>query len=170
MPTLDATVGGTSSNTYALVAAADTYLDERLRSSAWTGESDVDVKERALIMATRQIDVLDFKGYKNSADQALEWPRSDVYDRDGEPYATDSIPTLIQHATFELALDLLNANADSVDRFANSGLEAFDRAKVGPLEVEPSHNRRAGQIPDRVMRLLAHVRASAGLMQTLERA
>lgn len=170
MPTLDATVGGADANTYALVAAADTYFDERLQASAWTGESDTDVKERALIMATRQLDVLDFVGYRNSTTQALQWPRSDVYDRDGEPYATDSIPAIVQQAMFEIALDLLNANAESVDGFANSGLEKFDRAKVGPLEVEPNHAYRAGQIPDRVMRMLAHVRASAGLMGTLERA
>lgn len=169
MPTLDDTVGGASSNTYALVAVGDTYFDERLQASAWTGESDVDVKERALIMATRQLDVLDFVGYKNSAGQALKWPRSDAYDEDGEEYPTDAIPTVIQHAMFEIALELLNANASATDPFANSGLEAFNVAKVGPIEVEPNHSVRAGGLSDRVLRMIAHVRASSGLMATLER-
>ena len=169
MPTLVATAGSATANAYATVAAGDTYFDERLQASAWTGESDEDVKERALIMATRQLDTLDFVGFKNSTEQALEWPREDAWDRDGEPYATDSIPTLIQHATFEVALDLLNGNADGTDRFANDGLERFDRAKIGVLEVEPNHGRRQAQIPDRVLRMLAHVRRSAGLMAELVR-
>lgn len=169
MATLDATVGGASANAYAAVADGDTYFDERLQASAWTGESDAAVKTRALIMATRRLDQETFVGYKNSTSQALEWPREDAYDRDGEEYTTTAIPTVIKHAMFEIALAFLNSNADSSDPMANDGLERFDRARVGPMYVDVNHAHRATDLPDHVRRMLSHVLESQGLMGTLER-
>lgn len=170
MPTIDATVGGASANSYSEVADADTYFDERLQVSNWTGESDTDVKERALIMATRRIDAFDFEGVKVTTTQALKWPRIDAFDEDGEEYDTDAIPTVVLYATYELALAYLNDAAGSTDPLAPTGLEQFDRAKVGPLEVDINHARRAGSVPDHVLRLLAPVLRTAGFMATLERA
>lgn len=170
MPTLDATVGGPNANAYAEVADADTYFDERLQAANWTGESDEDVKERALIMATRRVDAFDFEGVKVSTAQALKWPRIDAYDEDDEEYPTDAIPTVVLYATYELALAYLNDVAGSTDPLAPTGLEQFDRAKVGPLEVEVNHSHRAGAVPDHVLRLLAPVLRSAGFMATMERA
>lgn len=169
MPTLDATVGGASANAYAEVSDADTYFDERLQAANWTGESSADVKERALIMATRRLDVLEYTGYRNATTQALKWPRSDAFDEDGEEYATDAIPAVIIEATYETALWLLNKTAESTDPLQNTGLEAFERAKVGPLDVTPRRSVRSGSLPDHVMRMLAHVRRSAGLVATMER-
>ncbi len=169
MPTLDATVGGASANAYALVTAADTYFDGRLQASAWTGESDEDVKERALIMAAQQIDTLRYKGFKNSSAQARQFPRENIYDRDGEPYSTTAIPQIVLEAYYETALEILNANADGTDAFANDGLERFDRAKVGKLEVEPNHSRSQAKVSDRVRRMLSHLIVSTGLVRPLER-
>lgn len=170
MPTLTATVGGASSNAYALVTAGDTYFDERLQASNWTGESDADVKGRALVMATRRLDTFRWAGIKNATSQALEWPREGVFDKDGEEYATDSIPTFIQHAMFEIALDFLNQNASSEDPLSGDGLDRFDRAKIGPMEVEVNHARSSTDVPDHVRRLIAHALQSNGLMAELEKA
>lgn len=170
MPTIQAAAGHASANSYAEVADADTYFDERLQASNWTGEADADVKERALIQATRQLDQYDFVGTKTSTGQALKWPRQDAFDEDGEEYATDSVPTIIQHATFELALKLLNDNAASTDTLAPTGLEQFKRAKVGPVEVEVDRAHRTSDLPDHVMLLIGHVLRSAGMVATLERA
>ena len=120
-------------------------------------------------MATRALDTLAFEGFKNSTSQALEWPRDGAFDKDGEEYTTTAIPTVVQHAMFEVALHYLNKNAESSDPIANDGLERFNRAKVGPMDVEINHAQQAAEVPAYVKRMLAHVLESSGLMATLER-
>lgn len=158
MPTLVATAGASNANAYETVANADTYFDERLNASEWTAETDTDVKERALIMATRRLDQEWYEGEKAATSQALEWPREDATDKDGEEYATTTIPTFLKHATCELALRLLND--DTTDTLADTGMEEFQRVKVGEIEVERFQGFEAGQLPDNVRRLIAHVLAT----------
>lgn len=169
MPTLVATAGSATANSYATVAEGDTYFDERVQATNWTGEADADVKERALIMATRRIDTLRFEGSKSASGQALKWPRIDAFDDNGDEYATDAVPTIVKHATFEQALTILNDNAAAKDSFAPTGLEPFTRAKVGPLEVEIDKGYQPGELSDEVRRLLRPVLRSHGLMAELVR-
>lgn len=169
MPTLTATASSATANSYATVAEGNAYFDERVQASNWTGESDADVKERALIMATRRVDQLSFEGAKSTDTQALKWPRINAFDESGYEYDTDAVPTLVKHATFEIALKILNDNADSTDPLADSGLEQFDRAKVGPLDVEINHTRSSTALPDNVTRILRPVLRGSGMMATLER-
>jgi len=154
MPTLVATVGSASANAYATTTDADTYFDERLNASAWTAAT-TDDKERALIMATRRLDQERFVGEKSATAQALEWPRQDALDKDGEEYDTATIPAPVKQATYELALRLLNDSTN--DTLADTGIEEFRRAKVGELEVERFAGYEAGQLPANVRRLVEHV-------------
>ena len=71
MPTITATVGSASANSYVSAAEATTYFDERSNASAYTGETDADVQARALITASRRIE---FYGGKSRGSAA----RSDV--------------------------------------------------------------------------------------------
>lgn len=168
MPTVVATAGATNANSYATVAEGTTYFDERLQTDNWT---DADNQARALIMATRRIDTLRFEGEKAASGQALKWPRISVFDDNGDEYASDSIPTLVKHATFEEALRILNDNASSKDTFAVTGLAQFKRAKVGPLEVEIDETFRPGDLTDTALRILRPVLLrSAGLLAELVRA
>lgn len=169
MPTLVATAGSATANSYATVAEGDTYFDERVQSTNWTGEASADVKERALIMATRRIDTLRFEGDKTTSGQALKWPRIDAFDDNLDEYDTTVVPAIVKHATFEEALRILNDNASSKDTFAPTGLESFTRAKVGPLEVEIDKSFRPGELNDATRRLLRPVLKSAGLMAQLVR-
>jgi hypothetical protein len=164
MPILVATAGATNANSYATMAEADTYFDERLQATNWIGE-----KARALIMATRRIDVLRFEGEKVSTAQALKWPRIEAYDDDGEEYDTSTVPAIVKQATYELALKILNDDAASTDTLGVTGLESIRRAKVGPLEVEVYKGFKAADLPDTVLRLLRPVLASSGLMAELVR-
>jgi hypothetical protein len=169
MPTLDATVGGPDANSYATIAEGDTYFGERVQAPNWTGESSVDVKAQALIMATRRIDHLSFRGVKTTDVQALKWPRIGAFDESGYEYDPAAIPALVKQATFEWALHILNGNAGGTDPFADGGLEQFDRAKVGPLEVEIRKAHKATKTPDIVMRILRPLLRGSGLMAMLER-
>jgi len=154
MPTLTATIGSASANAYITTAKGDTYADERLNASAWTGAA-TDDKERALIMATRRLDQERFSGEKATTGQALEWPRIWAFDKDEEEYASNVIPEPVQQATFELALRYLNDG--TTDALADTGIEEFKRAKVGELEVERFAGFEAGQLPANVRRLIQHV-------------
>lgn len=166
MPTLVATAGSTTANSYATVAEGDTYFDERLNSAAWTGASvTTDTKERALIMATRRLDQETYAGNKTTTAQALEWPREYVVDKDGEEYDSATIPTFVKEATFEMALRLLNDA--TTDTFADTGLEEFRRAKVGEMEVERYAGYRAGRLPEHVRRELEHVLKSGRMSAEL---
>lgn len=170
MPTIVATAGSSSANSYVTDAEADTYFDERLQASEWTGESDDDVKARALIQATNRLDEERYRGEKVSTGQALKWPRAYVYDEDGYEYATDSIPQIVKDATCELALSLLVANAASTDAAANTGLEGFKRVKIGPIEVEKDDSYEAAELPETVTRKLDHVIATSAYSAPIFRA
>lgn len=167
MPTLVETPGAATSNSYVSVADADAYFDARLNSSKFTGDS-TDNKERALIQATRWLDrQASFEGEKASSGQALKWPRIWATDEDGEEYDSATIPAIIEDATCELALYLLNLG--STDPLMNTGLEQFEEAKVGPMDVTTRDSFRTGQLPDHVLEIISPVSTGSGLTVPLYR-
>ncbi len=152
---LDATIGGTASNSYATVAEAQAYFDERLHPDDWDNAATPgDNQTRALIEATRRIDLERFEGTRVDRDQALKWPRFEADDFDGWVYESNLIPDIVKRATYEMAIALLGASSDPL---AEGGLEGFKRVKVGPIEVEPNLEESAIELPDVVLRLLAPV-------------
>lgn len=150
--TLVVTVGGASSNSYATRAEGDTYAGDRLQSTAWTGASN-DEKDQALLQATRRIDQEDFAGWKVDEDQALSWPRSGVVGRNGYTLDHETIPQLVKDAQIELAIQYLGAAA-SADPLASSGLDQFERVKVGSLEVVPRTQYTTDALSDIIRRIL----------------
>lgn len=170
MPTLDATVAGSDSNSYITVDEGDTFADERLQTTNWDNAASADVKERALIMATRRLDAEKYQGLKDTDGQALKWPRINATNDDGEEFDTDTIPAIVKEATFELALHYLNENAGSNDPLAPTGLEQFSEATVGPMRVSIRPGFDAGQLPETVQRLLRPVLRTASNSGRLLRA
>lgn len=126
---LDATAGGTSSNSYATLAQAEAYMATLSFKTAWTGADAV--KEAALQQATRLLDTLYFVGTKTANTQALQWPRWGVIDRNGFPVDSASIPQQLVNATSEFALRLLEA-----DRAKDAGAIVPSKLKAGALELE----------------------------------
>jgi hypothetical protein len=130
---LDDTVGGEDSNTYISLASANTYFESRLNVTNWTSASD-DEKNRSLAMATRMLDDLyNFQGCKLTAAAALRWPRSNVYDIDGYYVSSEAIPTAVEEATCEQALELLKSDITSTPTLLSQG---FEEAQVGPLKIK----------------------------------
>lgn len=160
---IDATVGGASANSYVTVAEADAYFEARLNVAAWD-DATADQQIRALIQATRRIDAEDFRGEKANTAQALEWPRYNVLDRDGYFYDEGVIPPVVKHAQCEMALALLASDSDA---FADSGLEGFREAEIGPLRVVVAQGRPATKLPDIVSRLLRPVTEAGGASRRL---
>lgn len=127
---LDATVGGTASDTYGTLAEADAYFTSR-GIAEWTGTDTA--KEQALRKATTYLDSAyrsRWKGLRVSRDQALAWPRSYAIDSDGYSIEADEIPDELKSAQFEVAI-LYIAGTDP--------LATADRAvkseQVGDLSV-----------------------------------
>lgn len=106
MPTaIDATVGGTSANSYITVAEGDTFAGDVLPTPAWSAATS-DNKIRALLAATARLDELEWVGTRATTTQSLAWPRADA--KCGEKdYDDDVIPAEVKRGTFELANLLL---------------------------------------------------------------
>jgi len=130
--TIDATLGGVSANSYVTLAAADAYFETVPDSSTWTAKT-TDQKNRALISATRWINVLSFYGKLCSDTQALKWPRKD-YTVDGINLACTLIPEPIKTATYELARALANDTDAITGTTGTTGI--YDEVELGELKVK----------------------------------
>jgi hypothetical protein len=125
--TLDATVGSPTGNSYTTVAGANALAAYRVGADAWAG-LETDQKVQYIVMATRDLDTLRFRGAKATATQALEWPRT------GTEYADDEIPARLIAATVERALDIMravavDASADALNPVASN----IKEDTVGPI-------------------------------------
>lgn len=122
MPTIDATVGGVNSNSFETLAEAEAYFATRLPLSGW---DEADDKNVLLIMATRVLSALamPFKqlilpqggapayyitrrtwtGAPASSTQRLPWPRTGMYDANGNAIPSNVIPQALKDAESELA-------------------------------------------------------------------
>jgi hypothetical protein len=127
---LDATVGGTASDTYGTLVEADAYWTAR-QAADWAPTEAA--KEYALRKAAQYLDNVyrgRWKGLKVNREQALAWPRSYAIDSDGYSVEADTIPQELKNAQFEVAL-LYIAGTDplaTVDRAVKS-------EQVGELSV-----------------------------------
>src|SRR5690242_11091243 len=92
------TPGGTTANSYTSVEFATSYLmSERIGAEDWQ-DVGPERKEAALIQATRFLERKSYQGYKSDSAQALKFPRTGIFDEDGDQYATDAVPDDVQRA------------------------------------------------------------------------
>ena len=95
--------GKADAQSYASLATADSYHTLR-GNSDWAG-TDTE-KEAALVRATDWIDARLFSrwpGLRYSTTQALEWPRAEAYDQDGNDISS-TVPAALVKALCEAAL------------------------------------------------------------------
>lgn len=150
------TVGSASANSFVSVAEADTYLEARLNSSAWTG---TEPKKQAVIEATRELSALSWQGYRVDDTQALSWPRFNAPNPDSTSslsvYDTTEIPQRIKDATCELALEFLKAG--TTDVAALDSTAGTIEETVGPITTrwaDPSQRAAGLARYPRVMKLI----------------
>jgi hypothetical protein len=162
---LDITIGGNASNTFISIDDAETYLDSRLNSEAWTGAAPDD-KTRALLMAAKRLQVENWLGNRVTTTQRLAWPRISVAKVDqvgfgyggfygqpwgwgyGEQYLTTEIPQPVKDAQCELALAYLEG-------FDDGGEEAIDSFSADGVSVKNRQSRPDGGLPPRVVQLIS---------------
>jgi len=133
--------GKVDANAYANAADGDAYHDGHLYASAWTAAT-LGNKEKALVMATRLIDAeYQFNGVKAHEEQALQWPREDCRNPDGEEaLASDAVPRAVVDATCELARELLIADRTAAPpgeglKYENTGTTqtGYDKSDTRPV-------------------------------------
>lgn len=191
--TIDATAGGSSSNSYATLAQANTYYDsDNFPDATWNDTGSITaVKTGALILATRQLDQLDFSGtpigskIEGATDyQALSWPRRggsrDVYAIGGValsqerfPYCYDNsgnliIPKLIREACIIQANYLLSSQDSLGDPSNRERMIREGLASVSVPGLSETYSGRtsvrAGFSPDAI-RMIGHLIKSGGRLR-----
>ena len=122
MAVLDSTVGGAASNSYETLAEALLYFETRTPVQAWELAADQEV---LLMMATRVLNAMarplktyvpatsthaayfitrsTWTGAPATTTQKLAWPRTGMYDANGNAIASNVIPQDLKDAESELA-------------------------------------------------------------------
>lgn len=161
---IDATVGGANANSYLTLAEAETFFEASLNVTSWTAASD-DVKNAALVEATREIDIyFEWIGIIYTVDQALSWPRNITdyrgdefgYDEVGYGYQLDknpadgTIPQILKNAVCKLAKVLIDGGY-SIEE------QNIDEIKVGPIDIKFSKTIKESGFPKEVIDMLLRI-------------
>ncbi len=156
---LDATVGGETTNSYVTLDEANAYFADRAHSSAWADEL---LKEAILVTASQAIDWhVTWKGTRVTGTQSMDWPRIGVLDKVGITYPSDSIPTDIKTAVFEMAL----VSIDS-DRMADGDLDGLAEVRAASLLIKTDdgfYNTKRETIPDHIWKILSGLTTKSGI-------
>ena len=121
------------------------FVDEGRDISDTAPPFTVVLRQQALVRATRYIEArFSFKGFKQSDDQALAWPRDVGYpDQDGFDF--DPVPTKLKEATYMYALEALYGSLWSSGQLRAPSVSPVDGGPVlsAPLRRE---SKSIGQI------------------------
>jgi hypothetical protein len=136
MATLDATLGGATSNSYVDLAEAVAIARNLQGGDQWVARTD-DEKILSLIQATMWLETLEYVGTRCTAIQRLKWPRQGG-SCDGVAADCTGIPYKIKEAEVLVAMQLA-ANPDAIlgENSGNAPTGTFTkRQKLGDLEIE----------------------------------
>lgn len=97
---------------------------------------------------------VEWNGYRATRDQALRWPRSGCYDRDGFYVDKDKIPQHIKDITAQLAYEFLKKY-----RFVEPvslGIGISGPTRIGPLNLNLNPNNYTPFIPKYLQAEISH--------------
>ena len=146
---LDATVGGSNSNSYVTRVEAITYFSDRLGAESIVEDTEPEKLDRALISASLLLDFrMSWIGSKADENQSMDWPRVDSA---GEPiYAVDTVPPKVKLAVYEMAKYLLQTG-DPLDS------AVLDSVQVSSLKIDFKETGVSRSlIPDEVASILSN--------------
>ncbi len=159
---LNAILGDPLQNSYVTVEEADEYFANRAYSSKWFDFSESE-KPKLLILCSQSLDwYIKWKGVRTTAEQPMQWPRTNVLLRDGTIVDPSTLPIAIKTAVYELALSFLEKGKD---RTLDDDLMGLEMLKVASLTIRTKPDR-SGQrttaseaIPDKVLQILNDYRS-----------
>lgn len=167
MPTIDASVGGVASNSYETHAEANLYFEERPPiSPPWVASG----QEVYLIHGTRTLDALaqpfrtffpgnppyyrvrrQWTGAPATTTQRLAWPRTGMYDRNGNLIPSNVIPQDLKDALSELAGALKKGDRTLDNDVIVQGLTSV---RAGSVALSFKNDIIPQVIPDMVYNLM----------------
>ena len=161
---IDATVGGTTANSYLTELAFRDYVAGTPafgRVSTWSSAQ----VEAGLRTATRFLDDLPWLGEESApATQRLAWPRRHVPDPDRLLYYIPDtvLPRRLLDACAELAILVIDSGA--VDPFGALEERVVVREKIGPIETEYAGADGSAPVQRWGLARVPHVRQRVGPM------
>jgi hypothetical protein len=163
---IDASVGGSASNSFTTLAEANTYMEARLNSSSWDDATD-DSCNRALVEATREISSLPgWRGVRVTDTQSLSWPRDYAIDPDSANdfyYESTEIPQRVKDATMELAFQFLVAGTTDIASLdSNIGIIEKTVDVITTRYAEPYQRAQGLRRYPRVWRLISALMEVSG--------
>jgi len=158
---INAILGDPNQNSYVTENEADVYFEDRAFSSKW--DEFTAEKEPLLILCSRTIDwYVKWKGFKKSATQSMEWPRTKVILRDGTELSDTVLPGAVKIAVFEQVISSLDKDPTLSDPLM--GLEEIRVATLA-LRAKPdqggSITKSKKVVPDKVLKILTDLRSSS---------
>ena len=139
MATLDATLAGSTSNSYVDLAEASAIARNLPFADDWAAAPNEDL-EVGLIVATRWLETLNYVGERCTSTQRLKWPRKDAV-CDGQVSTCSEIPYAIKEAEVILAWQYV-LEPKSFPGFGGSAGDSapagtyIKRQKIDVLEIE----------------------------------
>lgn len=146
---IDATVGGANSNSFETLVEAQAYFDTRLPLTGWDNADDQNV---LLIMGTRVLSAIarpmrnlvkpsngqaayyvtrpQWTGAPATTTQKLPWPRTGMYDANGNAIASTVIPQDLKDALSELAGQLGSTDSTLDNAVIVQGLTSVKAGSV----------------------------------------
>lgn len=128
--------GKTNATTYIGVDNADQLADDY--GLTWPSGYAIIQKERALNVGSRYLDTRydgQWKGYRNSADQSMAWPRDGVTDTDGWDIDSDEIPEKLKQSAVEVAVYFADTGS-TFPSLDDGGTLKKKKIKIDVLEIE----------------------------------
>lgn len=146
--TIQAGAGHASANSFITEAEFIAFLAERPNphtDATVTGSTCTEAEKAAMVQATRELNVQDWKGSRVNSTQRLALPRAYFVNpdppNDAESslddviyFAEDAIPARVKEACCELAMQF--AKAGTTDLSMPDGTDGVQRKKVDVLETE----------------------------------
>jgi len=165
------TVANANANSYVDLTEFNQYIDDRSNAASLSTQSD-DNKTRALLQATREIDLCKYSGTKyytghnDDGDpiQALAFPRGYMFANNGT-----YIPREVKNAQCEQALQILKLSAQKQDSEDIDNLSSFSRGGVSAsfkdkVSKDQDQKRLA---PKALQYLREHLVSGAGTIQLI---
>ena len=142
--------GWSDTNAYLEVEDADQIIENYGNSSDWSAATE-EQKQNAIREATRYLDLHYYwDGYKVYEDQALKWPRYEMYDEDGNAIDEETIPEVLKQACAYLALKVIEGDT-LLEDFDNESKVKKTKDVVGPLTEEREYVH--GESPDKTYQI-----------------
>ena len=139
-------------NSYITLAEADDYFSKSFGTYNWNNKEETE-KEGAILHSYKVLEIKKWAGRKTAVAQTQQFPRREIFDRDGEVIGNTVIPQDIIDAQVELAKYILFYNDFTIN---NSTQNKASYIKDGEGSVA-FNNVLPEELPSFVNALISHL-------------